>query len=141
VASCNTHSRIVLYIYTVAATLGSGSWSTAHWLVGAASLRTGWLLAAGWSTTHWLVAGGWSTEHCARLEHCCTGRRRLDLKQWQYGTMAPVGGGKREDRRREEGDRRRAGVPAERRWRTTGVWRPRVWRPRVWLWRLAGGWA
>jgi hypothetical protein len=86
-ASCNTHSRMAYY--TVAATLGSGGWSTSCLAAAGALGGNG----SDWRTVgqgQWLVGGalwgngGWST-----------GRRRLE--QWR------VGGGALPCRWREEG--------------------------------------
>ena len=65
----------------------------------AGALRTGWCLAAGALRT------GWGQGQ--RLEHCCTGRRRLDLKQWHHGAC----------RWREEGGPEEGGGGRRRTWR------------------------
>jgi hypothetical protein len=133
---------MVLYIYTVATTLGSGGWSTAHWLV-AASLRTGW------STAQCTLAGGWRLAGALRIGWRldlggCTLAARWSTAHWAVapglGAMAPCPVGAcrwREEGGPEEG----GGGPVAYleggggRPTTAGIWRLRgcgVWA----VWRL-----
>jgi hypothetical protein len=85
----------------------------------AGALRTGWCLAAGALRT------GWGQGQ--RLEHCCTGRRRLDLKQWHHGAC----------RWREEGGPEEGGGGPAAYLQSGGRGRPASGIPRL---ALAAGW-